>query len=75
MSLQELVISTETGWGEANDGDIGNPEGLRFINELEFRQNVAIEAWSLKNPQVHYNFRRIDVGGRPNRPTRHTLLL
>ncbi|MDA0154407.1 Solitary outer membrane autotransporter beta-barrel domain [Vibrio sp. Makdt] len=52
-----------TGWGEANDGDIGNPEGLRFINEIELRQNVALDAWSLKNPQIHYNFRRIDVAG------------
>ncbi|OEF93197.1 Solitary outer membrane autotransporter beta-barrel domain [Vibrio splendidus] len=52
-----------TGWGEANDGDIGNPEGMRFINELEFRQNVALDAWSLNNPQVHYNFRRIDIAG------------
>ncbi|MEZ8943652.1 Solitary outer membrane autotransporter beta-barrel domain [Vibrio sp. 10N.247.311.12] len=51
------------GWGEANDGDIGNPEGMRFINELEFRQNVALDAWSLNNPQVHYNFRRIDIVG------------
>ncbi|MFA0163697.1 Solitary outer membrane autotransporter beta-barrel domain [Vibrio splendidus] len=52
-----------TGWGEANDGDIGNPEGMRFINELEFRQNVALDAWSLNNPQIHYNLTRIDVAG------------
>lgn len=52
-----------TGWGEANDGDIGNPEGFRFINEIEFRQNVKLESLSLNNPQVHYNFRRIDIAG------------
>lgn len=52
-----------TGGGEANDGDIGNPEGLRFINELEFRQKVALDPVPLDNPQIHYNFRRIDVAG------------
>ncbi|MCZ8484968.1 Solitary outer membrane autotransporter beta-barrel domain [Vibrio lentus] len=34
-------------WGEANDGIIGNPEGFRFINEIEFRQNVKLESLSL----------------------------
>ena len=52
-----------SGGGEANDGDLGNPEGLRFINEVEFRQNVTLDSVPLNNPQIHYNARRIDVAG------------
>ncbi|PMG47659.1 hypothetical protein BCU90_11430 [Vibrio lentus] len=52
-----------TGWGEANDGDIGNPEGFSFVNGIEFRQDVKWASLSLNNPQVHYNFKRIDIAG------------
>lgn len=56
------------GGGEANSGEIGNPEGLRFINEVEFKQDIVLDTLPVKNPQIHYNLRRIDVAGDLTEP-------
>lgn len=54
------------GWGEANYGDVGNPEGWYFANGIEAYYNVSRLGRSLQS--VYTSFRRIDIGGDTSQP-------
>lgn len=49
------------GWGEANHGDVGSPEGWYLVNSVEAYYNVS--RWGPSLQSVYTSFRRIDVGG------------
>ncbi|MEZ9882350.1 Solitary outer membrane autotransporter beta-barrel domain [Vibrio splendidus] len=48
------------GWGEANNGDIGNPEGWYWINGLKGFYDIA--DWGGYEQTLFSSVRRIDVG-------------
>ena len=49
------------GWGEANFGDVGNPEGWYYANGIEAYYNVS--KWGRSIQSLYSSLRRIDVGG------------
>lgn len=55
-----------TGWGEANLGDIGNPEGWYTANGIEMYYNVT--RWGPSVQSVYASLRRIDLGGDTDEP-------
>ncbi|GEA50371.1 hypothetical protein VIN01S_11750 [Vibrio inusitatus NBRC 102082] len=48
------------GWGEANDGNIGNPEGWYWINGVKGFYDIA--HWGGYGQTLYSSIRRIDVG-------------
>ncbi|MGV2988264.1 Solitary outer membrane autotransporter beta-barrel domain [Vibrio sp. E150_011] len=49
------------GWGQANDGDVGSPEGWYWSNEAKFFYDVA--DWGRSIQTLYSSIRRVDVGG------------
>ncbi|MFM2586809.1 Solitary outer membrane autotransporter beta-barrel domain [Vibrio sp. TBV020] len=54
------------GWGEANYGDVGNPEGWYMANGIEAYYNVS--KWGRSVQSFYSSFRRIDIGGDTSAP-------
>ncbi|MGR5176312.1 Solitary outer membrane autotransporter beta-barrel domain [Vibrio mediterranei] len=52
---------TGVGWGEANDGDVGTPEGWYWSNEVKLFYDVA--HWGRSIQTVYTSLRRVDIGG------------
>lgn len=48
------------GWGEANHGDVGNPEGWYIANEVTAKYNF--DRWGRAVQSVYSSLRRIDLG-------------
>ncbi|MEZ8966380.1 Solitary outer membrane autotransporter beta-barrel domain [Vibrio breoganii] len=48
------------GWGEANEGDVGNPEGWYWINGVKGFYDIA--HWGGYGQTLYSSIRRIDVG-------------
>ncbi len=49
------------GWGEANNGDIGNPEGWYIANEAKIFYDLV--RWDKNITSMYSSIRRIDIGG------------
>ncbi|PQJ63759.1 hypothetical protein BTO10_02785 [Vibrio chagasii] len=49
------------GWGEANNGDIGNPEGWYIANEAKIFYDLV--RWDKNITSMYSSTRRIDIGG------------
>ena len=49
------------GWGEANNGDIGNPEGWYIANEAKIFYDLV--CWDKNITSMYSSIRRIDIGG------------
>lgn len=54
------------GWGEANYGQVGSPEGWYTANGIEAYYNINRFGRSLQS--LYSSFRRIDVGGDTSQP-------
>ncbi|EGA70807.1 hypothetical protein VISI1226_01740 [Vibrio sinaloensis DSM 21326] len=54
------------GWGKANGGDVGNPEGWYMGNGLEAYYNV--NHWGKSLQSLYTSIRRIDIGGDTSDP-------
>ncbi|MGD8110292.1 Solitary outer membrane autotransporter beta-barrel domain [Vibrio sp. TRT 17S01] len=54
------------GWGEANYGDVGNPEGWYLASGVEAFYDIT--HWKESVQSVYASFRRIDVGGDTETP-------
>lgn len=54
------------GWGEANYGQVGNPEGWYTANGIEAYYNVSQLGRSVQS--IYSSFRRIDIGGDTSQP-------
>ncbi|SEG01330.1 Solitary outer membrane autotransporter beta-barrel domain [Vibrio hangzhouensis] len=52
---------TGVGWGKANDGDVGTPEGWYWSNEAKLFYDVA--DWGRSIQTVYTSLRRVDIGG------------
>ena len=49
------------GWGEANNGDVGNPEGWYIANEAKIFYDLV--RWDKNITSMYSSIRRIDIGG------------
>ncbi|MGF1751032.1 MULTISPECIES: Solitary outer membrane autotransporter beta-barrel domain [Vibrio] len=49
------------GWGKANNGDVGTPEGWYWSNEAKFFYDVT--DWGRSVQTLYSSIRRVDVGG------------
>lgn len=49
------------GWGQANDGDVGTPEGWYWSNEAKVFYDVT--DWGRSIQTVYTSIRRVDIGG------------
>ncbi|MEZ9399024.1 Solitary outer membrane autotransporter beta-barrel domain [Vibrio splendidus] len=49
------------GWGEANDGNIGHPEGWYVANEAKLFYDLI--SWDKNITSMYSSIRRIDIGG------------
>ncbi len=49
------------GWGEANNGDIGHPEGWYIANEAKIFYDLV--RWDKNITSMYSSIRRIDIGG------------
>ncbi len=49
------------GWGQANDGDVGTPEGWYWSNEVKLFYDVT--DWGRSIQTVYTSLRRVDIGG------------
>ncbi|MGF1754680.1 Solitary outer membrane autotransporter beta-barrel domain [Vibrio makurazakiensis] len=54
------------GWGEANYGDVGNPEGWYMSNEAKLFYDVT--RWGESVSSTYASFRRVDLGGDTSHP-------
>tara|TARA_Y100001960_G_scaffold329406_1_gene420644 strand:- start:1995 stop:2981 length:987 start_codon:yes stop_codon:yes gene_type:complete len=54
------------GWGEANNGDVGNPEGWYMANGAEVYYNVSRLGESVQS--IYASLRRIEIGGDTSEP-------
>ena len=54
------------GWGEANEGDVGNPEGWYLANEVKVFYDLI--SWRDNVTSMYSSVRRIDVGGDTSAP-------
>ncbi len=54
------------GWGNANDGDVGNPEGWYLSNGVEAMYHL--KEWSGSVHSLYGTLRRVDIGGDPSQP-------
>ena len=54
------------GWGNANNGNIGNPEGWYMANGLEAYYNVSQFGRSVQS--IYSSIRRIEIGGDTSEP-------
>lgn len=54
------------GWGEANGGNIGNPEGWYWINGVKGFYDIA--HWGGYGQTLYSSIRRIDIGADLQRP-------
>ncbi len=55
-----------TGWGEANNGNIGHPENTRWINQVSVYHDFF--QWRGMTQSVFANFKRIDLSGDSTEP-------
>ncbi|MGX9522126.1 Solitary outer membrane autotransporter beta-barrel domain [Vibrio mediterranei] len=49
------------GWGKANDGDVGTPEGWYWSNEAKLFYDVT--DWGRSVQTIYTSLRRVDIGG------------
>lgn len=61
-----LNYFTGTGWGKANNGDIGEPENTRWINQVEAYYDVI--EWEGMIQSVFASFKRVDLHGDSTEP-------
>ncbi|WP_260261875.1 Solitary outer membrane autotransporter beta-barrel domain [Vibrio intestinalis] len=54
------------GWGDANYGQVGNPEGWYIANGVEAFYNVT--RWGKSVQSIYSSLRRIDLGGDSENP-------
>ncbi|MBW3698070.1 hypothetical protein EK599_20525 [Vibrio sp. T187] len=54
------------GWGEANHGDVGRPEGWYLANEAKLFYNVT--RWGKSISSMYTSIRRVDLGGDTSEP-------
>lgn len=62
----ELKYFYGVGWGEANNGDVGNPEGWYWVNGLKGFYEIA--NWGSSQQSLYTSFRRIDLGADLEQP-------
>ncbi|MGD1471045.1 Solitary outer membrane autotransporter beta-barrel domain [Vibrio harveyi] len=54
------------GWGEGNNGDVGNPEGWYWVNGVKVFHRLAI--WQNMVQSFYTSFNRVDIGGDTKKP-------
>ncbi|HHF0482500.1 MULTISPECIES: Solitary outer membrane autotransporter beta-barrel domain [Vibrio] len=55
-----------TGWGKANNGDIGNPEGWYWVNGIKVFYDFTHIGDTVQS--VYSSFNRVDIGGDTRKP-------
>lgn len=59
-----------TGWGEANNGNVGKPEGWYWVNGIKVFYDVAHIGTTVQS--FYTSFSRIDIGGDTSDPLNTT---
>ncbi len=54
------------GWGEGNNGDVGNPEGWYWVNGVKLFYDFTKAGRTVQS--VYTSFNRVDVGGDTSKP-------
>ncbi|WP_199479492.1 Solitary outer membrane autotransporter beta-barrel domain [Vibrio harveyi] len=54
------------GWGEGNNGDVGNPEGWYWVNGVKLFYDFTKVGRTVQS--VYTSFNRVDVGGDTSKP-------
>lgn len=62
----ELNYFYGVGWGEANNGNVGNPEGWYWVNGVKGFYDIA--NWGNSQQSLYTSFRRIDLGADLEQP-------
>lgn len=55
-----------TGWGDGNNGDVGNPEGWYWVNGVKLFYDFTKVGRTVQS--VYTSFNRVDVGGDTSKP-------
>ncbi len=55
-----------TAWGNANDGDVGNPEGWYWVNGVKLFYDFSHIGTSIQT--VYSSLNRVDIGGDTSKP-------
>ncbi|MCA0937550.1 Solitary outer membrane autotransporter beta-barrel domain [Vibrio alginolyticus] len=55
-----------TAWGDANNGDVGNPEGWYWVNGVKVFYDFSHIGTTIQT--VYSSFNRVDIGGDTSKP-------
>ncbi|GEA59414.1 Solitary outer membrane autotransporter beta-barrel domain [Vibrio comitans] len=65
-AFTEMKYFNGVGWGEANDGNVGNPEGWYWINGVKGFYDIT--HWGGYGQTLYSSLRRIDLGADLQQP-------